>query len=434
MPWTTHGDGRTVAPDAIVRPTERLSWPKTIGFGAQHVIAMFGATFLVPILTTFPPSTTLLFSGVGTLLFLLITRNRVPSYLGSSFAFLGPVGAAMAGPGIGSALFGIVATGFLLALVGLLVNAVGTGWIHVLMPPAVMGAIVALIGFNLAQAAWSNVVGGNRAEVSYDSVLLATVTVVAVCLIAAVFRGMVGRIAVLLGFVVGYVVALAMGLVDFSKVERAAWFGLPQFHAPSIDWAVLPMFLPVVFVLVAENVGHVRSVAHLVEDDSINELTGRTLFADGAATVLAGLGGGSATTTYGENIGVMTATRVFSTAAYWVAGIIAILLSMSPKFGQILYTIPWGVIGGVTLALYGIIGLIGVRMWIDNKVDFGQQKNLYPVAVALIVAMGMGTDVLVFGDVALGGIALGTAAALVLFHGMSALEKVRGPGRDEAAA
>lgn len=427
MIWTTHGDGRTVAPDAIVTPGERLSWPRTIGLGAQHVIAMFGATFLVPILTHFDTSTTLLFSGVGTLLFLLITRNRVPSYLGSSFAFLGPVGAAMQGPGMGGALFGIVVTGVLLALVGLLVQAVGTAWIHALMPPVVMGAIVALIGFNLAQAAWGNVINASVSPSAPDmeSVFLAFVTVIGVVVVAALSRGMIGRVAILVGFVVGYLVALTRGLVDFDTVSDAAWLGLPDFNTPSVEWSVLPMFLPVVFVLVAENVGHVRSVAHLVDDDSINAETGRALFADGAATTLAGLGGGSATTTYGENIGVMTATRVFSTAAYWVAGIVAILLAMSPKFGALLHTIPNGVIGGVTLALYGIIGLIGVRMWIDNRVDFGVQKNLYSVAVALIIAMGIGSEVLEFGDVELGGIALGTAAVLVIYHGMSALERLR---------
>lgn len=424
-----HGDGQSVAPDAIVAPGERLSWPRTIGLGAQHVIAMFGATFLVPILTGFDTSTTLLFSGVGTLLFLTLTRNRVPSYLGSSFAFLGPVGAAMAGPGMGGALFGIVVTGIMLAVVGLVVQAVGTRWIHVLMPPAVMGAIVALIGFNLSQASWSNVVNANVSPDApdMDSVLLAFVTVLAVVVVAALSRGITGRVAILVGFVVGYLVALARGAVDFTKVDAAAWVGFPDFTTPSIEWSVLPMFLPVVFVLVAENVGHVRSVAHLVGDDTINDETGRTLFADGAATVIAGIGGGSATTTYGENIGVMTATRVFSTAAYWVAGIVAILLSLSPKFGQLLHTIPNGVIGGVTLALYGIIGLIGVRMWIDNRVDFGVQKNLYSVAVALIIAMGIGNGALTFGDLQLGGIALGTAAVLAIYHGMSALERLRGP-------
>src|SRR4051794_41166371 len=186
MSWTIHGDGRAVAPDAIVAPGERLSWPRTIGLGAQHVIAMFGATFLVPILTGFDTSTTLLFSGIGTLLFLIITRNRVPSYLGSSFAFLGPVGAAMTGPGMGGALFGIVVTGVLLALVGLLVQAVGTAWIHVLMPPVVMGAIVALIGFNLAQAAWGNVVNVNVSpeKTDMESVFLAFVTVLVVVVVA----------------------------------------------------------------------------------------------------------------------------------------------------------------------------------------------------------------------------------------------------------
>ncbi|MFS3128408.1 uracil-xanthine permease family protein [Nocardioides sp. Bht2] len=433
MFWTKHGDGEAVAPDAIVKPLERLSWPRTIGLGAQHVIAMFGATFLVPLITGFPPSTTLLFSGVGTLLFLIITKNRVPSYLGSSFAFLGPVGAAMGtqaapGPGMGAALFGIMVTGLLLAIVGLIVNAVGTGWIHALMPPAVMGAIVALIGFNLAQASWSNVttIKPENDVTLNDSLLVAAITVIAIAIIAALFRGLLGRIAILLGFIAGYLASLSLDMVSFETVKAADWIGFPEFNSPEVDWSVIPMFLPVVFVLVAENVGHVRSVAHLTGDDSINDLTGKTLFADGAATVIAGFGGGSATTTYGENIGVMTATRVFSTAAYWVAGIVAILLSLSPKFGELLFTIPGGVIGGVTLVLYGIIGLIGVRMWIDNKVDFSVQKNLFSVAVALIIAMGMGNAALEFGDIKLGGIALGTAAVLVIYHGMNALERLRG--------
>ncbi|RYE77288.1 MAG: nitrate reductase, partial [Myxococcales bacterium] len=328
MSWSIHGDGKTVASGEVVRPGERLSWPRTLGLGGQHVVAMFGATFLVPIITGFDPSTTLLFSGLGTLLFLLITGNRLPSYLGSSFAFISPVIAAQSGGDLSVALFGIAATGAALALIGLLVMRVGTGWIHALMPPVVMGAVVALIGFNLAQASWNNVInldptgtfapGGK--PVDNEHLLLAVVTMLAIVVIAALFRGILGRIAVLLGFVVGYLVAVAIGVVSFDAVKSADWIGLPELTAPSVEWSVLPMFLPVVFVLVAENVGHVRAVAHLVEDDSINDLTGRALLADGAATVVAGLGGGSATTTYGENIGVMSATRVFSTAAYWVAG------------------------------------------------------------------------------------------------------------------
>lgn len=434
MSWSIHGDGRSVAPGEVVAPGERLSWPRTLGLGGQHVVAMFGATFLVPIITGFDPSTTLLFSGLGTLLFLLVTGNRLPSYLGSSFAFISPVLAAKSGGDIAIALFAIVATGAALALIGLLVMKVGTGWIHALMPPVVMGGVVALIGFNLAQASWNNVIGLDPAgsfapggkPVDDEQLVLATVTVVAIVVIAAVFRGILGRIAVLLGFVVAYLAAVVMGVVSFDAVEAADWVGLPELTSPDVDWSVLPMFLPVVFVLVAENVGHVRSVAHLVEDDSINDLTGRALLADGAATVVAGLGGGSATTTYGENIGVMSATRVFSTAAYWVAGCVAILLSLSPKFGALLFTIPNGVIGGATLVLYGVIGLIGVRMWIDAGVDFGVQKNLFPVAAALIIAMGMGNDVIGFGDFSLGGIAVATAVILALYHLMDGLERLRG--------
>lgn len=415
MAWTLHGDGRTVAPDAIVGPEERLTWPRTIGFGGQHVVAMFGATFLVPLLTGFPPTTTLLFSGIGTLLFLLLTRNKVPSYLGSSFAFIAPIQASMGQHGMGAALFGIAVTGALLAAVGLLVNATGTGWIDALMPPVVTGAIVALIGFNLGGAATANFAA---------SPWIATLTLATIVVVAVLFRGLAARLSILIGVAVGYLAAVLAGQIDFGAVGDAAWVGLPDLTTPDVTWSVVPMFLPVVLVLVAENVGHVRSVAHLVGDDSINDRTGTALLADGLATTLAGVGGGSATTTYGENIGVMTATRVFSTAAYWVAGTVAILLSLSPKFGALLNTIPAGVLGGVTVALYGLIGLIGVKIWIDNRVDFGRPVNQYPAAAALII--GIGNLTLSAGDMTFTGIALGTIAAVVLYHGMAGLERVRG--------
>jgi NCS2 family nucleobase:cation symporter-2 len=412
--WTLHADGQDVAPDAIVRPHERLSWGRTVGFGAQHVVAMFGATFLVPLLTGFPPTTTLFFSGVGTLLFLLVTRNRVPSYLGSSFAFIAPIQASMGDHGMGAALFGIMVTGLLLAPVGLVVTATGTGWIDALMPPVVTGAIVALIGFNLGGVATSNFAAAPW---------VATLTLLTIVVVAVVARGLAGRLSILIGVVAGYVAAVLAGQVDFAAVGAASWVGLPDFAAPDMTWSVVPMFLPVVLVLVAENVGHVRSVAHLVEDPSINDRTGSALLADGLATALAGAGGGSATTTYGENIGVMTATRVFSTAAYWVAGTVAVLLSLSPKFGAVLNTIPAGVLGGVTVALYGLIGLIGVKIWIDNRVDFSRPVNQYPAAVALII--GIGDLTLSAGSMTFTGIALGTIAAVVLHHGMRGLEHIR---------
>ncbi|NYG53898.1 uracil-xanthine permease family protein [Nocardioides perillae] len=414
--WTLHGDGRTVADDAVVLPQERLSWPRTAGLGAQHVVAMFGATFLVPILTGFSPTATLFFSGVGTLLFLAITGNRVPSYLGSSFAFLAPIAAATGaeGGGTGAALFGVLATGALLALVGLVVTVTGAGWIDVLMPPVVTGAIVALIGLNLSGAAVTN----------YEAApWTATVTLAAVLLVAVAFRGLAARLSILLGVAVGYVFAALAGAVDLAPVRDGAWVGLPGFAAPDPTWSVLPAFLPVVLVLVAENVGHVRTVAHLTGDPEVNRRTGRALLADGLATTLAGAGGGSGTTTYGENIGVMAATRVYSTAAYWVAGAVAIVLSLSPKFGALVNTVPAGVLGGVTVALYGLIGVIGVKIWVDNGVDFSRPVNQLTAAVALVV--GIGDLTLQRGSVAVTGIALGTVAALVVFHGMTAVERLR---------
>jgi uracil-xanthine permease len=413
LTWKLHGDGRTITEGEIVKPDERLAWAATIGLGLQHVVAMFGATFLVPLLTGFPPTTTLFFSGVGTILFLLVTRNRLPSYLGSSFAFIAPITAATASDGRGGALFGIVVVGLLLALVGAVVTFTGTGWIDALMPPVVAGAIVALIGLNLAPVAKSNFV---------KAPWVALITLLAVILWTVAFRGLVARLSIFFGVLVGYVAAVIAGQVDFGPVRDAAWVGLPDFTTPSVAWSVLPAFIPVVLVLVAENVGHVRSVAHLA-DPSLNALTGRALLADGVATTVAGLGGGSGTTTYGENIGVMAATKVYSTAAYWVAGTFAIMLGFLPKIGAVVNTIPPGVLGGVTTALYGLIGVIGVKIWIDNRVDFSRPTNQFTAATALVV--GIADFTFTAGELSFNGIALGTIAAIVVYHLMSAVDRLR---------
>lgn len=428
--WTLHGDGRTVEPGAVVKPNERLSWPGTIAIGAQHVVAMFGATFLVPILTGFPVSTTLFFSGVGTILFLVITRNKLPSYLGSSFAFIAPIQAYNGGKTletteqITQAMVSVAVTGVLLALVGLLVQKVGTRWIEKLMPPVVAGAIVALIGLNLAPAAWNNFT---------LQPLVATVTLIAIILFSVLFRGFLGRISIFLGVVVGYVFAAITGAVNFDAVAAAPLLGLPEFHLPAFgdptSWSLLPIFLPVILVLVAENVGHVRGVATMTGDPTINAITGRALTADGVASTLAGLFGGSATTTYGENIGVMAATRVYSTAAYWVAGAIAVLLSFSPAIGAVINTIPAGVIGGATTALYGLIGVIGIKIWVDNQVDFSRPVNQYTVAVSFVIAIAGFT--MGIGSLTFSAIVLGTVAALVIYHGGNAIARWRKTGADD---
>ena len=440
--WKLHGDGSSVAPDAIVLPEERLSWTKTVGFGAQHVVAMFGATFLVPLITGFPPTATLFFSGLGTLLFLLLTRNRLPSYLGSSFAFLAPIAVATSGyeygevAGLARASFAIIVMGALLAIVGYLVQRFGTGWVNALMPPVVMGAVVALIGFNLAPAVKNNWLGDPANNPGVDQGLHSTaalITIGSIILITVIFRGLIGRLSIVLGMVVGYVAATIMGIVDFQGVNDAAWVGLPDFHLPANPfadpalWGILPAFLPVVLVLVAENVGHVKSVGLMINRD-LDPVTGRALIADGVSTMLAGLGGGSATTTYGENIGVMAATRVYSTAAYWVAGVIAMLLGFSPKVGALIFSVPAGVLGGVTVALYGLIGLIGVKIWIDNKVDFSKPINQFSAAIALIV--GIADFGLQLGDVVFNGIALGTIAAVVVYHVMRWVSRARGGEMD----
>ena len=356
--WKLHGNG-SIQPGAVVAPDERLGWGKMFGLGAQHVVAMFGATFLVPLITGFPIPATLFFSGVGTLLFLLITGNKLPSYLGSSFAFISPVLAstivgADGTKDIGKALFGIMLTGILLAIVGAAVHLAGSHWIDVLMPPVMTGTIVMLIGFNLASA---------------------------------------------------------------------AWLGLPHSQLPTPDFNVAALFLPVVLVLIAENVGHVKSVS-LMTGHNYDKTMGRALLADGVATTLAGFGGGSGTTTYAENIGVMAATKVYSTALYWIAGTIAILLSFIPKFGQAIATIPAGVIGAAGTVLYGMIGLLGARIWIDNKVAFTNPVNLIPAAIGLI--MGIANFTFTLGDMTFGGVTVGTITALVLYHLMRVIAQARG--------
>ena len=420
LSWTLHGDGRNVQPGEVVAPEQRLTWPRTVGIGLQHVVAMFGATFAVPLITDFSPQTTLFFSAIGTVAFLIVTGNRLPSYLGSSFAFIAPVVAATASGGQAVAVGGILVTGLVLAGVGVLVHVVGAHWIEVVMPPVVTGAIVALIGFNLAPVAWASV---------QLAPLTAMVTLAAIILTTVLFRGILGRLSILVGVLVGYVAALLQGQVDFTRFHEAAWVGLPPFTTPRFDVEILGLFVPVVLVLVAENVGHVKSVAAMTGRD-LDPLTGRALLADGVATSLAGLGGGSGTTTYAENIGVMAATRVYSTAAYWVAAGGALVLSLSPKFGELIKTIPDGVLGGATTMLYGMIGLLGARIWIQGRVDFGNPVNLVPAALALVI--GVANYTWVVGELRFEGIALGTAAAIGIYHLMRVLARWRGTGQEPA--
>ena len=414
LSWNLHGNGKSIKDGEVVKPDERLAWPLTIGVGVQHIAAMFGATFLVPIITGFPPSTTLFFSGIGTLIFLALTKNMVPSYLGSSFAFLAPIAAAQASGGMAVALGGVVATGVILALVGLLINAIGIGWVNWLLPPIVTGSIVMIIGLNLAGAANNNF---KAAPVT------AIITLAAVAIIGAVSKGFLGRISIFGGIIVGYAFAATQGDINFDGVKAAKWFALPTFTTPTFDTNAILLFLPVVLVLIAENVGHVKAVAAMTGRDLDGQM-GNALLADGVATTLAGAGGGSGTTTYAENIGVMAATRIYSTAAYWVAGVGAILLSLCPKFGAVLSATPAGVLGGVGVALYGMIGVLGAKIWIENKVNFGDSTNLLIAATTLII--GIADMSWKRGDYSFGGIVNGTLVAVIGYQLLRALNKASG--------
>jgi uracil-xanthine permease len=408
--WKLHDDGRRVRPGRVVLPEERLRMPAMFGLGAQHILAMFGSTALVPVLTGFPVSTTLLFSGIGTILFCLVTRNRVPSYTGSSFAFIAPVMAAKADGGVPAALGGILCAGVALFLVGLLIDRFGYRAIELLLPPVVTGAIVALIGLNLAPVA--------KDQFSQQAgIALFTLAAILVCTVA--LRGLAGQLSVFLGVAAGYVFAAILGKVDWTAVDKADWVGWPDFTTPVFDARAILLIVPgVLLVLIAENAGHVKAVGTMTERN-LDPLIGRSLMGDGAATALSGAFGGSGTTTYAENIGVMGLTRVYSTLAYVIAGFIAIALGLLPKFGAVIGAIPIGVLGGAVTVLFGMIAVLGARIWIEAGVDFRDPVNLTTAAVAIIV--GAGDYTLKWGDYQFAGIALGTVAAIVIYQVLRAL-------------
>jgi len=416
--WTEkHSD--VLHQGGVIAPDERLPWPQTAAMGVQHVIAMFGATVLAPILMGFDPNVAILMSGVGTLIFFLVTGGKVPSYLGSSFAFIGVVIAATAyagkGPNgnIGVALGGIIACGVVYAIIGAIVHAIGTDWIERVMPPVVTGAVVAVIGLNLASIPVKNMASSN-----FDS-WMQVVTFVSVGMVAVFTRGMAQRLLILIGLIVASVIyaVLANGLglgkpLDLSGIANAAWVGAPGFAAPVFDSAAMMLIVPVAIILVAENLGHIKAVTAMT-GRNLDPYIGRAFIGDGIATVVSGAAGGTGVTTYAENIGVMAATKIYSTAVFIVAAVIAIVLGFSPKFGAIIQAIPLPVMGGVSIVVFGLIAAAGAKIWVDNKVDFSQNRNLIVAAITLV--LGTGDFTLKFGQFALGGIGTATFGAILLY-------------------
>ena len=416
--WTEK-PASTLAGGGVIAPDERLPWGQTTVLGVQHVIAMFGSTVLAPILMGFDPNIAILMSGVGTLMFFIITGGKVPSYLGSSFAFIGVVIAATAyagkGPNanLGIALGGIIACGAVYVLIGLIVQAIGTGWIERLMPPVVTGAVVAVIGLNLASIPVKNMAAGN-----FDA-WMQVVTFVSVGLVAVATKGMVQRLLILVGLIIASLIYAAltngMGLgkpMDFSGLMNAAWIGMPNFSSPVFNANAMLLIAPVAIILVAENLGHIKAVTAMT-GRNLDQYMGRAFIGDGMATMVSGAAGGTGVTTYAENIGVMAATKIYSTAMFFVAGLIALALGFSPKFGAVIQTIPLPVMGGVSIVVFGLIAIAGAKIWVDNKVDFSNNRNLIVAAVTLI--LGTGDFTLKFGGFALGGIGTATFGAIGLY-------------------
>ena len=445
--WKVVYDGKTPPPGKAVAPDERLSWGRTVGLGAQHVIAMFGATFVFPIIMGLSPQLAILMSGIATICFLLIVQGKVPSYLGTSAAFVGGAAAIYSQDGGPDDVTGaILVSGVVLAIIGVIIHFAGTRVLHAVLPPVVTGAVVMLIGFNLAPVV-------SRVYWPQDQ-WAALITMFFVIVLAVGLRGFIGRIAIFIGVVFGYLLSWLLDQVfgqitswdpaanevtthwrvNWEGVRSADWIGFPVhtpdglvgnqtnlgnladvgWHLPSFSITFVLLVLPAVIALIAENTGHVKAVAEMTERD-LDPVMGRAIAADGVGTVIASTVGGSPTTTYAENIGVMAATRVYSTAAYFVAALVAIVFGFSPKFGALVSATPGGVLGGITVILYGMIGLLGAKIWIENRIDFANPVNLVPISAGLIIAIG---------DVSLGitenfvltGIALGTIVVLVAYH------------------
>ena len=418
LDWTEKSSA-VLGQGGVIGPDERLPWPQTALMGVQHVIAMFGATVLAPLLMGFDPNIAILMSGIGTLIFFVATGGKVPSYLGSSFAFIGVVIAATgyAGKGpnanIGLALGGIIACGAAYTVIGAVVQMVGTRWIERVMPPVVTGAVVAVIGLNLASIPIKNMAASN-----FDS-WMQVVTFVSVALVAVMTRGMLQRLLILIGLIVSSLIyaLLTNGLglgkpIGLSGIASAAWLGLPGFTAPVFDTSAMLLIVPVVVILVAENLGHVKAVTAMT-GKNLDAYMGRAFIGDGIATMVSGSAGGTGMTTYAENIGVMAATKIYSTAVFVVAALIAVLLGFSPKFGALIQAIPLPVMGGVSIVVFGLIAVAGAKIWVDNRVDFSDNKNLLVAAITLV--LGTGDFTLKFGQFALGGIGTATFGAILLY-------------------
>ena len=436
--WKVVYGGKTPPTGEVVRPDERLSMPRMAGLGAQHVVAMFGATFVFPAIMGLNPNLAVMMSGIATIIFLLIVNGRVPSYLGTSASFVAAVAAIRSQGGDSADVTGaILIAGLILAAVGVLVHYGGAHYVRAVLPPVVTGAVVMLIGFNLATVA-TTVYFPSEQWIG----LLTTAFVIAVAVLG---KGFTSRIAIFLALIFGYLISWIADLfsqvkvdptcvtncamtdrLNFSGVKSASWIGIPKDivsptfgpltgpHLPEFKLTFILLVIPSIIALLAENSGHVKAVSEMTGDD-LDPYLGRAFIGDGVGTAVASFVGGAPTTTYAENIGVMAATRVYSTLAYYIAAVVAILFGFCPKFGALVAATPGGVLGGITLVLYGMIGLLGAKIWIENRVDFANPVNLVPLAAGIIAGIG-NLSIKFTKDFSITGIAAGTLIVLIGYH------------------
>ncbi|MWC27937.1 uracil permease [Paenibacillus sp. MMS18-CY102] len=403
-----------------IKINERPPLLQSIPLSFQHLFAMFGSTVLVPVLFGVDPSTILFMNGVGTLLYLIICQGKIPAYLGSSFAFISPVMAVLSGDtalNYPKALGGFIVVGALFTLFALLLKWTGTGWLDIVFPPAAMGAIVAIIGLELipvaaGMAGWISD-GSPDWKPDANTITVSVSTLLIIMLGSVVFRGFMKIIPILIGFVVGYLLAWSLGLPDFTSVQQAAFIAAPTFTAPEGDGAAIVTLLPAAFVVIAEHIGHLIVTEQIVERNLTKDPgLHRSLLGNGISTIISGFVGSTPNTTYGENIGVMTLTRVYSVFVIGGAAVLAILLSFLGKLSAIIGAVPNAVLGGVSLMLFGVIAAAGIRMLVDTKVDYGNPRNI--ALTTLVLVLGISGTTLKFGNFELKGMVLATVAAIVL--------------------
>lgn len=396
----------------IIQVEEKVPFKLLLPLSIQHMFAMFGASVLVPFIFGISPAVVLFMNGLGTLLFIFITKGKAPAYLGSSFAFLAPAGIVISEWGYSYALGGFIVVGLCGCILSLIIYKFGSDWIDIVLPPAAMGPVVALIGLELAGSAASNA-GLADKVIDPKNVIVFLVTLLTAVIGSVVFRGFLSVIPILIAIIAGYVAALLCGIVDFSQVASASFFALPNFSTPRFKWEAIVIILPVLLVIASEHIGHQIVTSRIVGRDLLKEPgLHRTLFADNFSTMISGFIGSVPTTTYGENIGVMAMTKVYSVYVIGGAAVLSIICSFIGKMTTLISTIPGPVIGGISFLLYGMIGTSGIRILVEAQVDYGKSRNMAMTSVIFVT--GLSGISVQLGSIQLSGMVLSCIVGMLM--------------------